>query len=229
MRRSRQRLLTSSPPLSEGRHANAERPARCWPGRTCRGERIPKRRMEECVRDRTRNGRFASSVLKPLSVSTRSWLYGTADSLNRLTPTYRTSSNRYGSHRYGYAHPRRPDRRAAASGGEHRRVAAFRAPHERPRPSTRHTESARFFDVVGRRSAVFGYENRAFEAWVYPLKLVDDFRLSFRLQGYPLEIQGDEHRDRDRGAPGGHDLHLLARGLHRAPDPLRARWTSRAS
>ena len=36
--------------------------------------------------------------------------------------------------------------------------------------------------MVGRRSAVFGYENRALEAWVYPLKLVDDFKLSFRFR-----------------------------------------------
>jgi glycogen debranching enzyme len=56
----------------------------------------------------------------------------------------------------------------------------------------RHTEVGAFFDVVGRRSAIFGYENRAFEAWVYPLKLVDDFKLSFQLQGYPLEIPGEE-------------------------------------
>lgn len=49
-----------------------------------------------------------------------------------------------------------------------------------------------FFDVVGRRSAVFGYENRALEAWVYPLKIVDDFGLSFRLEGYPLEIAGSD-------------------------------------
>ena len=54
----------------------------------------------------------------------------------------------------------------------------------------RHTESGKFFDVVGRRSAVFGYENRALEAWVYPMKLIDDFKLSFQLQGYPLEIDG---------------------------------------
>ena len=54
----------------------------------------------------------------------------------------------------------------------------------------RHAESGKFFDVVGRRSAVFGYENRALEAWVYPLKLIDDFKLSFQLQGYPLEIDG---------------------------------------
>src|SRR4029077_515186 len=54
----------------------------------------------------------------------------------------------------------------------------------------RPAESGKFFDVVGRRSAVFGYENRALEAWVYPLKLIDDFKLSFQLQGYPLEIDG---------------------------------------
>src|SRR5437762_5044723 len=55
---------------------------------------------------------------------------------------------------------------------------------------SRHTEAGKFFDVIGRRSAVFGYENRALEAWVYPLKLVDDFKLSFQLPGYPLEIEG---------------------------------------
>jgi glycogen debranching enzyme len=49
---------------------------------------------------------------------------------------------------------------------------------------------AAFFDVVGRRSAAFGYEGRPFEVWVYPMKLLDDFRLSFALEGYPLEIDG---------------------------------------
>lgn len=56
----------------------------------------------------------------------------------------------------------------------------------------RRTHLGTFFDVVGRRSAVFGYENRGLEAWVYPLKLLDDFRLSFRLQGYPLDIEGTD-------------------------------------
>lgn len=54
----------------------------------------------------------------------------------------------------------------------------------------RRTQAGTFFDVVGRRAAVFGYEHRALEAWVYPLKLIDDFNLSFSLQGYPLEIHG---------------------------------------
>jgi glycogen debranching enzyme len=47
-----------------------------------------------------------------------------------------------------------------------------------------------FFDVVGRRSALFGYENRPREAWAWPLKLLDDFRLAFQLEGYPLEFEG---------------------------------------
>ena len=54
----------------------------------------------------------------------------------------------------------------------------------------RATHAGAFFDVVGRRSVIFGYENRSFEAWVYPLKVVDDFALSFRLDGYPLDIDG---------------------------------------
>jgi glycogen debranching enzyme len=56
----------------------------------------------------------------------------------------------------------------------------------------RRTQLGSFFDVVGRRSAVFGYENRSFEAWVYPLKILDDFNLSFNLQGYPLDIPGSD-------------------------------------
>jgi len=56
----------------------------------------------------------------------------------------------------------------------------------------RRTQAGSFFDVLGRRSAVFGYENRSLEAWVYPLKILDDFNLSFQLQGYPLEIHGPD-------------------------------------
>jgi glycogen debranching enzyme len=54
----------------------------------------------------------------------------------------------------------------------------------------RRTQAGTFFDVVGHKSAVAGYENRSFEAWIYPLKILDDFKLSFHLEGYPLEIQG---------------------------------------
>jgi glycogen debranching enzyme len=58
----------------------------------------------------------------------------------------------------------------------------------------RPTRPGAFFDVVGHRSAVFGYENRPFEAWAYPLKLVDDFKLAFQLEGYPLEFAGADTR-----------------------------------
>ena len=45
-----------------------------------------------------------------------------------------------------------------------------------------------FFDVIGRRSAAFGYEGRPLEVWVYPLKVLADFQLSFALDGYPLAV-----------------------------------------
>ena len=56
----------------------------------------------------------------------------------------------------------------------------------------RTTTAGSFFDVVGRRAAVFGYENRPFEAWVYPLKILDDARLAFRIDDYPVPISGTE-------------------------------------
>jgi glycogen debranching enzyme len=55
---------------------------------------------------------------------------------------------------------------------------------------TRATHSGAFFDVVGRRAAIFGYENRDAEAWVYPMEIADGLSLSFRLEGYPLDIDG---------------------------------------
>jgi glycogen debranching enzyme len=56
----------------------------------------------------------------------------------------------------------------------------------------RATRSGAFLDVVGRRSAFFGYEHQGLEAWVYPMKLVDDLQLSFTLEGYPLEIPANQ-------------------------------------
>ena len=54
----------------------------------------------------------------------------------------------------------------------------------------RRTRPGAFLDVLGRRSAVFGYEHRQLEAWAYPLQILDQFELSFRLEGYPLEMRG---------------------------------------
>ncbi len=47
-----------------------------------------------------------------------------------------------------------------------------------------------FYNVTGRRAAAFGYEHRPLEAWVYPMKILDDFQLSFNIEGYPLEFTG---------------------------------------
>jgi glycogen debranching enzyme len=56
----------------------------------------------------------------------------------------------------------------------------------------RDTHPGSFFDVIGRRAAVFGYEHRGFEAWIYPMKILDDFRLSFSLEGYPLDVPAED-------------------------------------
>ncbi len=50
----------------------------------------------------------------------------------------------------------------------------------------RRTQANTFYDVVGRRAAAYGYEHRGMEAWVHPMKLVDDFQLSFQVEGYAL-------------------------------------------
>jgi glycogen debranching enzyme len=56
----------------------------------------------------------------------------------------------------------------------------------------RRTHPGSFFDVLGRRAAVYGYEHRGFEAWAYPMKILEDFRLSFTLEGYPLEVPAED-------------------------------------
>jgi glycogen debranching enzyme len=56
----------------------------------------------------------------------------------------------------------------------------------------RRTRPGAFLDVLGRRSAIFGYEHRTLEAWAYPLQILDQFELSFRLEGYPLEFRGSD-------------------------------------
>ncbi len=56
----------------------------------------------------------------------------------------------------------------------------------------RRTQAGTFFDVVGHRSAVLGYEHRGLESWVYPMKLLDDCELSFRIEGYPLEFRAPD-------------------------------------
>lgn len=56
----------------------------------------------------------------------------------------------------------------------------------------RPTQQGVFFDVLGRKSALFGYENRTMEVWTYPLKLVNDFKVSFEVENYPIPIEGSD-------------------------------------
>jgi glycogen debranching enzyme len=56
----------------------------------------------------------------------------------------------------------------------------------------RRTRPGAFLDVLGRKSAVFGYEHGQLEAWTYPLQILDGFELSFRVEGYPLEFEGSD-------------------------------------
>jgi glycogen debranching enzyme len=56
----------------------------------------------------------------------------------------------------------------------------------------RRTQPGTFFDVLGHKSAALGYENRALEAWVYPLKILDSFECHFTIEGYPLPFRGPD-------------------------------------
>ncbi|MCY7375311.1 MAG: hypothetical protein LH472_04985 [Pyrinomonadaceae bacterium] len=57
---------------------------------------------------------------------------------------------------------------------------------------SRRTQNGSFYDVIGRKSAAFGYEHRNMEAWVYPLKILDDFALDFQIEGYNLPFRGTD-------------------------------------
>ncbi|MDX1532057.1 MAG: hypothetical protein R3362_11075, partial [Rhodothermales bacterium] len=56
------------------------------------------------------------------------------------------------------------------------------------------THEGSFFDVLGRRAAVFGYEGRPFEVWTYPLRIASDVQLDFRVADYPVPIDGLDAR-----------------------------------
>lgn len=57
---------------------------------------------------------------------------------------------------------------------------------------SRRTQNGSFYDVIGRKSAAFGYEHRNMEAWVYPIKILDDFALDFQIEGYNLAFSGKD-------------------------------------
>jgi hypothetical protein len=49
----------------------------------------------------------------------------------------------------------------------------------------------RFFDVTGRKAAVFGRQTGQFEAWIYPIKLLHNFRLEFQQEGMLEPLRGE--------------------------------------
>ncbi|MBI3406175.1 MAG: hypothetical protein HY046_12050 [Acidobacteria bacterium] len=55
------------------------------------------------------------------------------------------------------------------------------------------THPQKFFDVTGRRSAVFGKQTGQFEAWVYPIKVLHGFRLEFKQDGMPEPVRGENY------------------------------------
>jgi hypothetical protein len=57
---------------------------------------------------------------------------------------------------------------------------------ELARPAQPHT----YFDKVGRKFAILGYETGSFEAWAFPLKILRNFELSFLIGSSTQPIQG---------------------------------------
>lgn len=55
---------------------------------------------------------------------------------------------------------------------------------------SRRTQNGSFYDVLGRKSAAFGYEHRNMEAWIYPMKILDDLEFYFKIEGYNLPFRG---------------------------------------
>jgi glycogen debranching enzyme len=49
----------------------------------------------------------------------------------------------------------------------------------------------KYFDATGHQSAVLGWQNGRFEAWLYPIKVLHDFHLEFRMQGALEPVDGD--------------------------------------
>ncbi|MGC2673796.1 MAG: GH116 family glycosyl hydrolase, partial [Candidatus Acidiferrum sp.] len=49
----------------------------------------------------------------------------------------------------------------------------------------------RFFDATGPRSAVFGRQDGQFETWIYPVKLLHNFRLEFQQEGQLEPVRGE--------------------------------------
>ncbi len=49
----------------------------------------------------------------------------------------------------------------------------------------------RYFDATGRKAAIFGKQTGQFEVWIYPVKLLHNFRLEFQQEGQVEAIRGE--------------------------------------
>jgi len=56
----------------------------------------------------------------------------------------------------------------------------------------RPAQSNTYFDKVGRKFAILGYESGSFEAWAYPLKLLRNFELSFLIGSSTQPLPGKD-------------------------------------
>ncbi|HEX9755670.1 MAG TPA: GH116 family glycosyl hydrolase [Gemmatimonadales bacterium] len=83
-----------------------------------------------------------------------------------------------------------------------RPVARFAIP-ESPIALTGDVRPGHYVGEVGRRAALFGDESGAFEAWTWPLKLVRDLRLAFRIPEYDDPIPGGSVARRITIRPAG--------------------------
>ncbi len=65
-------------------------------------------------------------------------------------------------------------------------------PIELARAARPHT----YFEAVGRKAAIFGYESGEFESWVFPIKLFHDARLSISVEGQdnPVDFASNVER-----------------------------------
>ncbi|MFQ5776589.1 MAG: amylo-alpha-1,6-glucosidase [Terriglobia bacterium] len=52
------------------------------------------------------------------------------------------------------------------------------------------------FNVTGPHGALFGNQNGIFEAWIYPVKLLSDFRITAELENYPVPLAVNEMASR---------------------------------
>lgn len=57
----------------------------------------------------------------------------------------------------------------------------------------RETEPARPFSVVGPRGALLGSQDGRFEAWIFPWKIINNMRVSARMENYPVPIDVNSH------------------------------------